>query len=120
MAPGVTPALVPPCEGPLLQVVENYMKGQMLYLEFRQRSDLHNRFDDLKRFLKTEYPARTPPIAFPPHIFSNCNSPFRYANNREFMREQSVLTHISLVNELAKALKALRAEASSPKPDPKP
>jgi hypothetical protein len=36
------------------------------------------------------------------------------------MREQSVLTHISLVNELAKALKALRAEASSPKPDRKP
>ena len=120
MAPGVTPALVPPCEGPLLQVVENNIKAQMLYLEFRQRSDLHNRFDDLKRFLKTEYPPRTPPIAFPPHIFSNCNSPFRYATNREFMREQSVLTHISLANELAKALKALRAEASSPKPDRKP
>ena len=35
------------------------------------------------------------------------------------MREQSALTHISLANELAKALKALRAEALPPKPDPK-
>jgi hypothetical protein len=36
------------------------------------------------------------------------------------MREQSALTHISLANELAKALKALKTEASLPKSDPNP
>ena len=65
IAPGVPPGLVPPCEGPLLQVVESYMKGQMAYLEFRQRSDLIDRFCDLKLFLKTEYPPRTPSIPEP-------------------------------------------------------
>ena len=65
IAPGVPPCLLPPWEGPLLQVVESYMKGQMAYLEYRQRSDLVDRFFDLKRFMKTEYSPRTPPIPEP-------------------------------------------------------
>ena len=43
----VLPGLLPPWEGPLIHVVDTYLKGQMAYMEYRKRSDLVNRFNDL-------------------------------------------------------------------------
>ena len=75
----------------------------MTYMENRHRSFMVLQISELKTFMKAEYLPCLPPHTNPPTLFSD--SLFRYANSREFMREQSVLTHVSLANELAKALK---------------
>ena len=50
----VPPGLLPPWEGPLIHVVETYLKDQMMYMEYRHRSFMVTQLSELKTFMNTE------------------------------------------------------------------